>query len=87
MNETKIIPTNLKVINKKINSFTINKTQHAINQNIELIKQICHNMELGYQGQSLGTLIGKIIEETIQILPKSNHYPAVFKHILKSKEG
>jgi hypothetical protein len=81
MNETKIIPTNLKIINKTINSFTINKTFYAINQNIELIKQICQNKELDDQGQSLGTLIGKIIEDSIQTLPESKQNPAVFKQL------
>jgi hypothetical protein len=38
-------------------------------------------MELDYQGQSLGALISKIIEETIQSLPKGNHDPAVFKQL------
>ena len=44
-------------------------------------------MELDYQGQSLGALISKIIEETIQSLPKGNHDPAVFKQLLKAKKG
>ncbi len=60
---------------------------YTINQNMELIKQICHNMELDYQGQSLGTLISKVIEEIIQTLPKSSHISAVFKHLLKAKKG
>jgi hypothetical protein len=87
INETKIIPSNIKMTNKKITSFNIQKTQYAINQNIELTRQIALNMEVLYEGQSLGNLIGKIIEETIKHLPKSNHNPNVFKSLLVAKKS
>jgi hypothetical protein len=87
INETKIIPSNLKMTNKKITSFNIQKTQYAINQNIELTRQIALNMEIPYEGQSLGNLIGKIIENTIKHLPKSSHNPNVFKSLLVAKKS
>ena len=87
INETKIIPTNIKMTNKKLNSFIVDNTQYAINQHIELTKQITNNMGLDYEGQSLGTLIGKIIEDTIKLLPKSNHNPNVYKQLLIAKKS
>ena len=44
-------------------------------------------MELDYQEQSLGSLIGNIIEDTIETLNKSSHNPSVFKHLLKAKKS
>jgi len=87
LNETKVIPTDIKMTNKKINSFVVDNTQYAINQNIELTKQIAENMGLEYEGQSLGVLIGKIIDDTIKHLPKSNHNPNVFKQLLITKKS
>ena len=39
-------------------------------------------MEIQYEGLSFGNLIGKIIENTLKHLPKSNHNPNVFKSLL-----
>lgn len=87
LNETKTIPNEIKMYNKKISSFVINNTQYTINQNIALTKLITENMGLKYEGQSLGNLIGKIIDETIKHLPKSNHNPNVFNQLITAKKG
>ena len=42
-------------------------------------------MGIEYNGQSLGGLIEKIIEETIKVLPKSSQNPEVFNKLLRLK--
>lgn len=46
LNETKIIPTNMRMSIGNLYSFVINETQYTVNQHIELTKQITQNMEI-----------------------------------------
>jgi len=85
INDNKI-PSNIKMIDKNINSFNWKNNQYSINQNVELTKELTETMGIEYNGQSLGGLIGKIIEETIKVLPKSSHNPEVFNNLLIAKK-
>lgn len=87
MNETKTIPSSIQMVNKKVQSFNCKGIKYAINQQIELTREFTSNMGLEYTGQSVSTIINKIIEDTIKILPKSSHNPNVFKNLLIAKKN
>lgn len=87
MNETKTIPSGIQMVNKKVQSFNCKGIKYAINQQIELTKELTSNMGMEYTGQSVSTIINKIIEDTIKILPKSSHNPNVFKNLLIAKKN
>jgi hypothetical protein len=70
-----------------IQSYQLNDVTYCINQNIPMTKELCNNMNITYTGQSLSTILQLIIEETINVLPKSNHNPFVFDSLLLAKEN
>jgi hypothetical protein len=87
LNKNKAIPKQITMSDKKITSFSSKENQYTINQQIGLTKILSENMGIKYEGQTLGVLINKIIENTIKVLPKSSHNPNVLQNLLIAKKN
>jgi hypothetical protein len=81
--ETKTIPSNLKMTNTKLTSFNYKDDKYCFNQNIKLTEELCKNMGVDYQGQSLGLIIKEIIGD----FKKSSHNPNVYETLKKAKKS
>ena len=81
--ETKTIPSNLKMTNTKLTSFNYKDDKYCFNQNIKLTEELCKNMGVDYQGQSLGLIIKEIVGD----FKKSSHNPNVYETLKKAKKS
>lgn len=75
------IPDKLKLNDKQLVSFYIGKIKYISNKDINIIKELCVNMKIEYNGQGIGTLLIDIIKEATgeDKLPKSSFNPNVSK--------
>jgi hypothetical protein len=75
------IPDKLKLNDKQLVSFYIGKIKYISNKDINIIKELCANMKIDYNGQGIGTLLIDIIKEATgkDKLPKSSFNPYVSK--------
>lgn len=81
-----VIPKKLELHNNELVSFWIDNIQYVSNINIELNKQLCENMKQEYKGQGSGTLLFKILEETIGTFPKSSPNKFVMDKLIEAKK-
>jgi hypothetical protein len=75
------IPDKLKLNDKQLVSFYIGKIKYISNKDINIIKELCANMKIEYNGQGIGTLLINIIKEATgkDKLSKSIFNPNVSK--------
>jgi hypothetical protein len=80
LNEGKI-PVKIKLNDKQLVSFYIGKIKYISNKDINIIKELCANMKIEYNGQGIGTLLINIIKEATgkDKLSKSIFNPNVSK--------
>lgn len=83
------IPTKIVMKNKDLTAFSYGGYKYIQNDNIEVIKKLCDNMEVKYTGQGITTLLETIYKEAIgnDKLPKSTHNPYVFDSLLKARKS
>jgi hypothetical protein len=83
------IPEKLKLNDKQLVSFYIGKIKYISNKDIEIIKELCANMKIEYNGQGIGTLLIDIIKEAIDNdkLPKSTYTPYVYNTLLNARKA
>jgi hypothetical protein len=84
----KKIPEKITMMNKELYGFKYADKTFVSNENIDLIKKLCSNMKIEYSGQSIGTLLKRMIQEATgnEILPKSTHNPYVFQTLINAKK-
>lgn len=87
INENKIIPKKIKMIDRNITSFSSKNIKYIFDENTELIKNIIYNMNIEYTSQSISNILQLIIKETIEELPKSTHNPFVFNSLCIAKKN
>jgi hypothetical protein len=68
--------------------FEIGEKKYVSNENIDLIRKMCENMSIEYQGQGVGTLLLECVKQATgnERLPKSTHNPYVFETLLKANK-
>jgi hypothetical protein len=83
------IPTKIVMKNKDLTAFSYGGYKYVQNDNIDVIKKLCDNMEVKYTGQGITTLLSNIYKEAIgnDKLPKSTHNPYVFDTLLKARKS
>ena len=83
-----VIPERITMKKKEVVGFDIGKKKYVSNENIDLIRKMCENMNIEYQGQGVGTLLLECVKQATgnDRLPKSTHNPYVFETLLKAKK-
>jgi hypothetical protein len=83
------IPTKIVMKNKDLIAFSYSGYKYVQNDNIDVIKKLCDNMDIKYTGQGITTLLENIYKEAIgnNKLPKSTHNPYVFETLLTARKS
>lgn len=81
------LPRNIVMNDNEIISYILDDKQYICNENIEINKEICENMNKKYTGQGLGTLLFDIVDETIKDIPKSTPNSEVYNKLVEAKKN
>lgn len=83
-----VIPEKITIKKKQVVGFDVEKKKFVSNENIDLIRKMCKNMNIEYQGQGVGTLMLECVKQATgnDRLPKSTHNPYVFNTLMKAKK-
>ena len=83
------IPEKVNMLKKKLYGFKYGNNTYVSNENIDLIKKLCSNMNIEYIGQSLGGIFKIILKDVIgdEVLPKSTHNKYVFDTLKIAKKN
>lgn len=82
------IPEKITLRKKEIIGYQIGQNKFVENENIDLIKKLCENMNIKYTGQGVGTLLLECVKQATgnERLPKSTHNIHIFKTLLDAKK-
>jgi len=84
----KKIPSKIRLINNKIIGFSYQDKTYLSNENIDIFKQLCENMDIPYTGQTMNDLLKIFIKEATgnEDIHKSTHNPHVYDTLIKAKK-
>jgi len=82
------IPERITMKQKQLVGFDLGSNKFVSNENIELIKKLCKNMNIEYKGQGVGTLLMECVKQATgnERLSKSTHNPYVLKTLVDAKK-
>lgn len=82
------VPERITMKKKELVGFDYGNDKFVMNEDIELIKKLCSNMNIEYQGQGVGTLLLECVKQATgnERLPKSTHNLYVFNTLLDAKK-
>ena len=82
------IPERITLKKKEIVGYQIGQNKFIQNEDTELIKKLCDNMNIKYTGQGVGTLLLECVKQATgkERLPKSTHNIHIFKTLLSAKK-
>jgi len=83
------IPEKITMVKRELYGFKYGNDTFVSNENIDLVKKLCDNMNKEYSGQTLGSLLKIIVQEATgnETLPKSTHNPYVFDTLINAKKN
>jgi hypothetical protein len=89
INNGSIPDKKINMLKKKLYGFSCGDKTYVSNENIDLIKKLCSNMNIEYIGQSLGGIFKIILKDVIgdEVLPKSTHNKYVFDTLKIAKKN
>jgi nucleoside-triphosphatase THEP1 len=89
INDDLVIPDRFHLKGGQLFSFRYGRTNYVSNDDIDVIKKMCENMNKKYTGQGVGTCILDIWKEVsgFEKVPKSSHNPYVIETLLKAKSN
>jgi hypothetical protein len=82
------IPERITLKKKELIGFSYGKETFVTNENIDLIKKLCSNMKIEYNGQGVGTLLLEMVKQATgdERIPKSTHNQYVYKTLLDARK-
>jgi hypothetical protein len=82
------IPERITLKKKELIGFSYGKETFVTNENIDLIKKLCSNMKIEYNGQGVGTLLLEMVKQATgdERVPKSTHNQYVYKTLLDARK-
>lgn len=83
------IPDNFHLKGGQLFSFKNDKINYVSNEDIDMIKKLCDNMQTKYTGQGVGTCILNVWKEIsgLDKIPKSSHNPHIVDMLLRAKSN
>jgi hypothetical protein len=83
------IPERITLKNKELVGFSYGNETFVTNENIDLIKKLCFNMKIEYNGQGVGTLLLEMVKQATgdERTPKSTHNQYVYKTLLDARKN
>ena len=82
------IPERITLKKKELIGFSYGNETFVTNENIDLIKMLCSNMKIEYNGQGVGTLLLEMVKQATgdERIPKSTHNQYVYKTLLDARK-
>ena len=82
------IPERITLKKKDLIGFSYGNETFVTNENIDLVKMLCSNMKIEYNGQGVGTLLIEMVKQATgdERIPKSTHNQYVYKTLLDARK-
>jgi hypothetical protein len=82
------IPERITLKKKDLIGFSYGNETFVTNENIDLVKMLCSNMKIEYNGQGVGTLLLEMVKQATgdERIPKSTHNQYVYKTLLDARK-